>query len=82
MQAIKNTIAENFGGPSHNLAEKKFNLDDVPDLSGKVAVVTGGSEGILLNLLPQARQPPDLQLEVNRLTNNRGRFWRNPHPSF
>ncbi|KAI2827441.1 hypothetical protein CBS133816_6550 [Aspergillus niger] len=46
MQAIKNTIAENFGGPSHNLAEEKFNLDDVPDLSGKVAVVTGGSEGV------------------------------------
>ncbi|RAL12894.1 retinol dehydrogenase 12 [Aspergillus homomorphus CBS 101889] len=46
MQTIKNTIAENFGGPAHELAEHKFELDQVPDLSGKVAVVTGGSEGI------------------------------------
>ncbi|OOF98677.1 hypothetical protein ASPCADRAFT_139967 [Aspergillus carbonarius ITEM 5010] len=46
MDTIKQTIAENFGGPSHDLAGEKFDLDDVPDLSGKVAVVTGGSEGI------------------------------------
>ncbi|RAK73485.1 retinol dehydrogenase 12 [Aspergillus fijiensis CBS 313.89] len=46
MQTIKNTIAENFGGPSHELAEHKFSLEEVPDLSDKVAVVTGGSEGI------------------------------------
>ncbi|KAF8594623.1 NAD(P)-binding protein [Ceratobasidium sp. AG-I] len=49
MQAIKNTIAENLGIPgAHSLApaENQFTLDDVPDLSGKVAVLTGGSEGI------------------------------------
>jgi hypothetical protein len=33
---------------SHGLAkpEEQFTRDDVPDLSGKVALVTGGSEGI------------------------------------
>lgn len=52
MQAVKNTIAENLGETwipgAHNLApeNQRFTLDDVPDLSGKVAVVTGGSEGI------------------------------------
>ena len=49
MEAIKNTLAENLGGPFHNLAsaDQSFDLDtDVPDLSGKVALVTGGSEGI------------------------------------
>lgn len=48
MEAIKNTIAENFGGPAHSLAseENQFDLEQVPDLKGKVAVVTGGSEGI------------------------------------
>ena len=45
---VKSTIAENFGGPSHGAADKKhqFSIEEVPDLSGKVAVVTGGSEGI------------------------------------
>ncbi|KAL5115826.1 hypothetical protein ACEQ8H_006321 [Pleosporales sp. CAS-2024a] len=51
MQASKNTIAENLGNQvlgSHSLAPKdqQFALDEVPDLSGKVALVTGGSEGI------------------------------------
>lgn len=50
MEAIKNTIAENLGNlvPGNDLAspENQFSLDAVPDLSGKVAVVTGGSEGI------------------------------------
>ncbi|KAG7294651.1 putative oxidoreductase bli-4, mitochondrial [Staphylotrichum longicolle] len=46
MQEIKNTIAENFGGPASRLGSHQFKLDDCPDLSGKVAVVTGGSEGI------------------------------------
>ncbi|KAF2826552.1 NAD(P)-binding protein [Ophiobolus disseminans] len=51
MQAIKNTIAENLGNNvlgSHSLApeDQQFSLDQVPDLSGKVALVTGGSEGI------------------------------------
>jgi len=45
MDAIKNTLAENFGGLG-GLGTHQFSLDDVPDLSGKVAVVTGGSEGI------------------------------------
>lgn len=46
MQEIKNTIAENFGGPASMLGSHQFKLDDCPDLSGKVAVITGGSEGI------------------------------------
>lgn len=48
METIKNTLAENFGGPAHALAPEKhqFSLDQVPSLTGKVAVVTGGSEGI------------------------------------
>ncbi|KAI8716895.1 hypothetical protein NCS52_00984100 [Fusarium sp. LHS14.1] len=43
---VKNTIAENFGGPAVNLSARNFTLEDVPSLEGKVAVVTGGSEGI------------------------------------
>ncbi|USP80523.1 uncharacterized protein yc1106_07797 [Curvularia clavata] len=51
MQAVKNTIAENLGktiSNAHSLApaDQQFSLEEVPDLSGKVAVVTGGSEGI------------------------------------
>jgi NAD(P)-dependent dehydrogenase (short-subunit alcohol dehydrogenase family) len=51
MQAIKNTIAENLGNVvpgTHSLApeDQQFSLEEVPDLSGKVALVTGGSEGI------------------------------------
>lgn len=50
MEAIKNTIAENLGKviPGNELAsaENQFSLEAVPNLSGKVAVVTGGSEGI------------------------------------
>jgi len=48
MDTIKSTIAENFGGPAHSLAKdgEKFSLEQVPDLTGKIALVTGGSEGI------------------------------------
>ncbi|KAF2640566.1 NAD(P)-binding protein [Massarina eburnea CBS 473.64] len=51
MQTIKNTIAENVGktfSGAHSLApaDSQFSLEQVPDLAGKVAVVTGGSEGI------------------------------------
>lgn len=51
MQSVKNTIAENFGkivSNAHSLApeDSQFSLEQVPDLTGKVAVVTGGSEGI------------------------------------
>ncbi|KAF2024986.1 NAD(P)-binding protein [Setomelanomma holmii] len=55
MQAIKNTIAENVSNTifgmdtgAHKLApeDQQFSLEQVPDLSGKVALVTGGSEGI------------------------------------
>ncbi|CAJ2514076.1 Uu.00g021950.m01.CDS01 [Anthostomella pinea] len=46
MDAIKNAIGENFGGKAQELSTHQFSLDDVPDLSGKVAVITGGSEGI------------------------------------
>lgn len=51
MQTVKNAIAENLGkvvSGAHSLApaDQQFSLEEVPDLSGKVAVVTGGSEGI------------------------------------
>ena len=48
MEYIKKTVAENVGGPAHKLApeEHQFTLDQVPSLDGKVAVVTGGSQGI------------------------------------
>ncbi|KKY18735.1 putative retinol dehydrogenase 12 [Diplodia seriata] len=48
MNTIRTTIAENLGGPAHALApeDSQFTLSSVPDLTGKVAVVTGGSEGI------------------------------------
>lgn len=48
MENIKNSLAENLGQPFHNLAtgDQAFSLTQVPNLSGKVAVLTGGSEGI------------------------------------
>ncbi|KAI9850695.1 MAG: hypothetical protein M1838_005259 [Thelocarpon superellum] len=49
MDYVKQTVAQNFGGDaSHNLVpeSQQFSLEQVPSLDGKVAVVTGGSEGI------------------------------------
>ena len=48
MNAIKSTLAENFGGAGQAAADSKdqFSLEECPDLTGKVAVITGGSEGI------------------------------------
>lgn len=49
MDAIKQTVAQNLGvGGAHELVpeDQRFDLNDTPDLKGKVAVVTGGSEGI------------------------------------
>jgi len=49
MDTIKQTVAQNFGiGGAHELVpeSQRFDLNDTPDLKGKVAVVTGGSEGI------------------------------------
>ena len=48
VDTVKSTIAENFGGAAHSVADKEhqFSIEEVPDLTGKVAVVTGGSEGI------------------------------------
>lgn len=46
VESIRNTIGENLGGPAQALSTHQFTLDEVPDLDGKVAVVTGGSEGI------------------------------------
>jgi NAD(P)-dependent dehydrogenase (short-subunit alcohol dehydrogenase family) len=42
----QNTIAENLGGKAQELGTRQFTLEEVPDLTGKIAVVTGGSEGI------------------------------------
>ena len=40
-------LSQNFGGVAETLApdHAKFSAADVPDLTGKVAVITGGSEG-------------------------------------
>ncbi|KAF2454486.1 hypothetical protein BDY21DRAFT_291306 [Lineolata rhizophorae] len=48
MQAVKTAVAENLRGTGNALVEttKRFSLKDVGTLEGKVAVVTGGSEGI------------------------------------
>ncbi|KAK4694037.1 hypothetical protein P7C71_g3478, partial [Lecanoromycetidae sp. Uapishka_2] len=49
MDAVKQTIAQNMGvGGSHELVpeDQQFDLNDTPDLKGKVGVITGGSEGI------------------------------------
>ncbi|KAK7428217.1 putative oxidoreductase bli-4, mitochondrial [Neonectria magnoliae] len=46
INVVKNTIAENFGGVAAKLGTHQFSLDETPDLTGKVAIVTGGSEGI------------------------------------
>lgn len=48
---VTDTITQNLGGvlgDTHKLADSQhqFSLEQVPNLSGKVAVVTGGSEGI------------------------------------
>ncbi|KAL9047114.1 MAG: hypothetical protein Q9214_000229 [Letrouitia sp. 1 TL-2023] len=48
METIKQAAAQNLGGGSHKLVpeSQQFDLEQVPSLSGKVAVITGGSEGI------------------------------------
>lgn len=47
IQAAQTTLSENLGGIAQKAAPAgtTFSLDDVPDQTGKVAVVTGGSEG-------------------------------------
>ena len=48
VDSARNALAENLGGPASKLAkpEHQFSVEQVPDLTDKVAVVTGGSEGI------------------------------------
>ena len=48
VDAVKTTISENLGGSAHKVVseDQQFSLEQVPNLEGKVAVVTGGSEGI------------------------------------
>ena len=49
MDAVKQTVAQNMGvkGAHEQVPkEQQFDLQDTPDLTGKVAVITGGSEGI------------------------------------
>lgn len=48
MEYIRRLLVENLGGPFHLLGSKdqSFSLNEVPDLSDKVALVTGGTEGI------------------------------------
>ncbi|KAG5980878.1 putative oxidoreductase bli-4, mitochondrial [Claviceps digitariae] len=42
----RNAVAANFGHFAQGLSTNPFSLDETPDQSGKVAVVTGGSQGI------------------------------------
>ena len=46
IDSAKSTIAQNLGvSGGHELAgDKNFSLEQVPDLTGKVAVVTGGKK--------------------------------------
>ena len=49
MEAVKQTIAQNFGSDAaHKVVseDQQFDLEQTPSLEGKVAVITGGSEGI------------------------------------
>lgn len=48
METIKQTVAQNLGGAAHQAVSEsqQFALEQVPSLTGKVAVITGGSEGI------------------------------------
>ena len=49
MDAVKQTVAQNMGIPGAHTAvpeDQQFDLKDTPDLKGKVAVITGGSDGI------------------------------------
>lgn len=48
LKQAQTTLSQNLGGAAHKAAPSgaKFALEDVPDQTGKVAVVTGGSEGI------------------------------------
>ena len=49
MEAIKQTVAQNMGvSGAHTIVpeDQQFDLNDTPELKGKVAVITGGSEGI------------------------------------
>ena len=56
METVKNTIAENLGKiiPGNEMASKEgqFSLDQVPDLTGKVYIVTGGNSGMSVSPLP------------------------------
>lgn len=48
VKGIQTTLSENLGGSAQAATptDTKFSVEDVPDQSGRVAVVTGGSEGI------------------------------------
>jgi NAD(P)-dependent dehydrogenase (short-subunit alcohol dehydrogenase family) len=48
VKAAQTTLSQNLGGTAHNLAaeSRQFKLEETPDQTGKVAVITGGSEGI------------------------------------
>lgn len=48
VKAAQTTLSQNLGGIAQKIAPDgaKFSLEEVPDQSDKVAVITGGSEGI------------------------------------
>lgn len=51
VKAAQATLSQNLGGIAQKLgpADAAFSLEDVPDQTGKVAVITGGSEGMDLS---------------------------------
>lgn len=63
METIKQTVAQNFGGAAHSAVSEsqQFTLEQVPSLTGKVAVITGGSQGIgyagVFPPIPEFRTP-------------------------
>lgn len=73
VDAVRNTIAENFGGVAHSLAKKEhqFSLEEVPDQSGKVAVITGGSKGYLKFHMSSVKSLLIVHLELVLLAHTR-----------
>jgi hypothetical protein len=70
IDSARKTLAENFGanvggGNAAAKESEKFTLDETPDLSGKVAVVTGGSE-VRLALCKCISVSPLTDLHVSR----------------